>query len=215
MRIFYDVDNQNDFIKGSGALPVHGAEALIPNLEALTRYAERHGIPILGSVDRHFGTRSYKNKEEEELSIWGGPFQNHCMDGTEGQKKIPGTLLRDVVYIGSPRGLLSRKLDAQQVIFEKQSYDVFHSPGNLGGNRNIARALRMLDATEAVLYGVATDYCVKAAALGMRRLLGKKIDLYVVTDAIKPVSPETEKEALNAMGKVNVQFVTAKDVIGN
>src|SRR3989339_460088 len=92
MKIFYDVDTQNDFMNADGALYVPAAELIKPALAKLTDYARANNIPVLGSVDKHFGTEQYKSREGE-LQKWGGPFPDHCMSQTDGQDKIDETTL--------------------------------------------------------------------------------------------------------------------------
>ena len=43
-NLFWDVDTQVDFVDPGGVLHVPGAEAIVPNLEALTVHARRMGI---------------------------------------------------------------------------------------------------------------------------------------------------------------------------
>lgn len=211
MRIFYDVDTQNDFMNADGALPVPNAGALKPSLARLTAYAKGRGLKIVGSVDRHFGTEEYREKEGE-LQRWGGPFPDHCMDGTEGQKKIVETAVEGALYIPSDRIELPGLGATIQIIFEKQSYDVFKSEENLGGNANVDAVLERLGVTEAVLYGVATDYCDKAAAIGMQN---RGIQVYVVQDAIAAVNvkPRDGEKAIEAMGEAGARFVTTAQVL--
>lgn len=211
MKIFYDVDTQEDFMNQNGALYVPNAELIKPNLKKLTDYAENNNIKILGSVDRHFGTKKYKDKEGE-LARWGGPFPDHCMDKTDGVLKIPETFTGKMILIPSTK-LDYIELEFPQIIFEKQSYDAFYSLDNTGGNQNIESALKQLDVTEAIIYGVATDYCVKAAALGIRQ---RGIDTFVVSDAIAAVNinPDDGKKALEELCNAGVKLITTKEVIG-
>ncbi len=238
MRIFYDVDTQNDFMNKGGALYVPGAEEIKPNLAILTNYAEQNRIPVVGSVDIHFGTEEYKAREGE-LKLWGGPFPNHCMIGTRGQEKIDATTLNGKYpekggkwpaslyihhHIGKTRISEEEIQEALEEIthvpkyktqnglyFEKQSYDVFTNP-------NLKVFLELADVKQAVVYGVATDYCVRAAVLGMQK---QGVQCYVVEDAIKAVNidfngnpdPEFGKKALEEMAKAGAKFVTTKDVL--
>lgn len=230
MKIFYDVDTQNDFMNKNGALYVPDAELIKPNLWRLTDYAKKHRIPIAGSVDHHFGTEEYKLREGE-LQRNGGPFPDHCLSGTDGQKKIEltQTAYSDMmgipptdkgIYIPYYLGGKVRSLDLitaiNQVVqpglkinnqiglyFEKQSYDVFTNPA-------IELFLRLADVKEAVVYGVATDYCVKAAVLGMQK---RGIQCYVVEDAIKGGTPETEKLALTEMLSSGAKLTTVETIL--
>ncbi len=67
---------------------------------------------------------------------------------------------------------------AKQIIVQKQSLDVFTNP-NLDG------LLARLGADRYVVYGVATDYCVRLVAMGLLRS-GKPVSL--VTDAVAAVN---------------------------
>ena len=222
MRIFYDVDTQNDFMNQNGALYVPDAELVKTNLKLLTDYAKKNKVPVLGSMDKHFGTPEYKERELE-LARWGGLFPDHCMVETPGQLKIPETVLSDYpVLIEHPldnkilNKLLERATDELDqvyaeywlpngIYFEKQSYDVFTNP-------NVKAFLEIAKPESAVVYGVATDFCVKAAVLGLQKM---KIQCYVVTDAIKGVFPKSTKSALEEMTNARAKFVTTKEVLEN
>ncbi len=173
MKIFYDVDTQNDFMLITGGLYVPEAESIIGNIAVLTNYARRNNITILGSVDAHI-------ENDPEFKI----FPPHCIKGTLGQEKV-----------------IPAKLG--EIFLEKQHYDVFTNP-------NAGELLRRTNVDEAVVYGVATDYCVKAAVLGMQQ---RGIQCYVVEDAIKGVAPETTKQALEQMANSGAKFVITKQVL--
>jgi len=87
----------------------------------------------------------------------------HCVVGTTGQLKPAETLV-----------------GAGQTIVEKQALDVFTNP-------DFSALLDRLQADRYVVYGVATDYCVRCAVTGLFAT-GKPIAL--VTDAIAAVNPE-------------------------
>lgn len=190
--IFYDVDTQNDFMKKSGKLYVPGAEGICENLKQLTQYALNHKIRIFGSVDRHF-------EGDDELKT----FPPHCMDGTEGQKKILETTVAATAYIENWT-FTTRELERHLLIpanyFEKQDTNVFSNPNT-----------SLLDYFDtAILYGVATEYCVKDAVLGMRE---RGIEVFVVEDAIKGIYSEQIQEAITEMKEKGATFVKTKDVI--
>ena len=183
-KIFFDVDTQHDFMDKNGALYVNGAEEIKPNLQKLADYAYENDIPIFGSSDCHYGTDYFKDVEGE-LKKWGGPFPDHCMNETNGAERIPETD------------------DNLAEEFQKQTYDVFT-------NGQIRETLQGYGVTEAIVYGVATDYCVKAAVIGMQRC---GIQCYVVEDAIAGVSPETTQKAIFEMKEAGAKFVTTKDIL--
>ncbi len=173
MRIFYDVDTQNDFMNEDGALYVPGAEKIKPNIKNLTVYARENHVQIVGSVDSH-------SENDLEFEV----FPPHCIKNTKGQEKIIPTKIRETY-------------------FEKQHYDVFTVP-------EFEPFLKSSRVREAIVYGVATDYCVKAAVLGMQQ---RGIQTFVVEDAIKGVTPETTKSALEEMTKAGAKFVTTKQIL--
>ncbi len=234
MRVFYDTDTQKDFMDKDGALYVPCAELIKPNLSRLTKHAKANFIPIIGNVDNHFGTENYRGRELE-LKRWNGPFEDHCMFGTLGASKIPETSCypseskeleqplfyrRPGVYIENRldgkidlmqlkralktiKGVNKKLIEPEGIYFEKQSYDVFTNP-------NLEEFLAYAEVTEAVIYGVATDYCVKAVVIGMQK---RGIQCYVVEDAIKGISEETSNLALEEMANKRAKFVTTKQIL--
>ena len=191
--IFYDVDTQKDFMLKSGALYVPHSEDIIENLESLTAYAQYNSIQVFGSVDRHFA-------KDNELKT----FPPHCMDGAEGAKKVIHTCIPDSAFIEnrpqSDRGL-KLKMSKPAVYFEKQETDVFSN----------AYANRLSHFGAAVVYGVATDYCVMDAVLGMR---SRGIDVLVVEDAIRGVGEGSSRKAIGEMKRAGAIFVSTSDIVG-
>ena len=190
--IFIDVDTQHDFCDPSGALFVRGAEALA--FEALTRHAVAHGIPIVGSVDSHaFDAWEFAGAVDAGPNGERPGFPPHCVKGTHGWLKVPGTLAPRVRFV--PNVALGRaaveeivtRNAPQQWMLEKEVYSLFANP-------NAAALLQaIVGDTEPrfVVYGVATDYCVRAAAIGLREWLGdRKGSIDLVTDAIAAVTQE-------------------------
>lgn len=67
------IDMQNDFVRPTGKLPVDGAEAIIPTIQKIIRYAREKGGLIIYTVDQH-------SKDDPEFDI----FPEHCVKGTTG-----------------------------------------------------------------------------------------------------------------------------------
>ena len=211
MKIFYDVDTQNDFMNKDGALYVPDAESIKDNLAKLADYAEENDIRILGSIDRHF-------KGDAELSANGGPFPNHCMDGEDGMKKILQTMpVRRVKYIQNPQspegpfltdiGVQETIEDYPVIIFEKQHYDVSTNP-------EFEKIVKALNPEEmmVIMYGVATDYCVYAAAKAFSDLGAKVV---IVKDAIKGVDLEDSSAKIDELvDKYKVELTTTEGITG-
>ena len=139
-------------------------------------------------MDIHYGTKEHKDVETE-LKKWGGPFPEHCMEGSEGQQQIDETRTDAIID------------DDNIFIITKQTYDVFSNPET----KKILKEVK-----EAVVYGVATDYCVKAVVLGM---LEVGIKVTVVGDAIKGVDKRTTHNAIRKMIEKGAVFVKTEEII--
>lgn len=192
--VFVDIDTQYDFIMPEGRLYVPHAEKRIPNFKRLTETAIRHHIPLISSVDAH-------RPDDPEFKH----FPPHCLTGTPGQKKIIETL-------GS-RPLIGRNAEAAwkamesyeagQIILEKRKFDLFSNP--------IAAPLFLkLKGDRFVVYGVATDYCVKAAALG---LLEFGNPVFLVEDAVAGITPEGSAAAIEELLAQGVQLQTTEEIL--
>ena len=119
-------------------------------------------------------------------------------------KKIPGTRLSNVPSVPN-KELNNEKLiklkKKNRLIIEKQKHDVFSNPNTKKLLNNVKRAY---------VYGVATDYCVKAAVLGLREM---GVETYVIKDAIKPVFKKNEKKYLSLFRKKGAKFLTTSELL--
>jgi nicotinamidase/pyrazinamidase len=201
--LFYDVDTQRDFMLPEGKLYVLGAECIFPHLEALTRFGREKGIPIAGSVDRHFPA-------DPELQANGGEYPEHCMNGTEGQKKVRATMPRRPVWIENrdypPAELQALLRREGEVYIEKQRFDVF------AGNCNAAAVFDILleGKEDVVVYGVVTEVCVDQAVTGLK---DRPVRLHVPVDAIAALSEERGKETLEKWRGWGVRLTTVAEVM--
>jgi nicotinamidase/pyrazinamidase len=145
--LFWDVDNQKDFLVPGGRLYVPGAEKIIPKLYDLTVWAAAHQVPIISSACAH-------RRGDPELKFYG----EHCMVGTPGQQKVPETLLPRRFTVPNRPLELPHVKSFQQIIIEKQHFDVFTNPNTDSLLQQFGSRLLIL------LYGVTTDICVAHAA---------------------------------------------------
>lgn len=201
--LFYAVDTQRDFMLPEGKLYVPGAERILPQLETLTTCARQRGIAIAGSVDRHFPT-------DPELRTNGGEYPEHCMDGTEGQKKVQATTPRQPIWIENrdyPEAELQALLRQEgEVYIEKQRFDVF------AGNRNAAAVFDILlrRKEDVVVYGVVTEVCVDQAITGLK---DRSVRLHVPVDAIAALNEEQGKKTLEKWRRWGVHLTTVVEVV--
>ena len=195
--VFIDIDTQIDFIHDLGNLAVPGAGALRDNLKALTDFALANKIKIVASTDAH-------PPDDSEFEI----FPSHCVVGTDGQLKIEETTVENNSVIkneAEAADLVGHVSGYDQVLLEKQTFDVFT-------NLHAEAVIDSLQAEEYVVYGVATDYCVKAAVLG---LLERGCEVTVVEDAIAPVEEQTGEESLTLMREEGAIFKSTVEIIGS
>ena len=191
---FMDIDTQRDFMLPSGLLYVPGAERLIPKFRKLFDCARRQNIFILSSQDAHTPTDAEFRQ-----------FPPHCVKGTEGQQKLEETLLfRPKILENKPVDYNFHDLvkKYQQVIVEKQTLDVFENPVT----DKVLRALPK----HAFVFGVATEHCVRLAALGLRQ---RGVKTAILSDAIRPVASEAGTKAIEEMRRAGVEFLETQALL--
>jgi nicotinamidase/pyrazinamidase len=189
--VFFDVDTQLDFLYPAGALYVPGAEAIVPQVAALNRYAAEHGIPVVSTMDAH-------TESDPEFREW----PPHCVAGTAGQQKPSVTLLEKRTVIPSAQ----QDFDVQgaaQILLEKQSVDCFTNP-------NLPSLLDQLKVKSCVVYGVVTEICVKNAALG---LLKSGCKVTVVSDAVRSLDDANCALFYQEFAAAGGKLITAQQLV--
>ncbi len=191
--VFWDVDTQADFMLPEGKLYVPGAEKIIPNLAALIAAAQRNAIFVVSSADAHTPT-------DEEFS----QYPPHCLAGTPGQAKLPETLLPRRAVIPNRPAALPGLAALDQVIVEKQKFDVFTNPNTEALLRQLGRE------TDFVLFGVVTEICVAHAARG---LLDRGYCLRLVRDAVESLDHKQAQALLDEVERRGSHIVTTAEVL--
>lgn len=202
-------DCQNDFFPPDGALAIPDASSIRSNLERILKFAFSNGLRVLLFEDMHIeGDPEFKD------------FPPHCVKGTGGSELIEEIAINlketptymshkfigdEEIFIDQPleAGVLSSS-DHKNVprVFEKHVIDIFLE-------RSFTSYIDARHPDAVLLCGVATDYCIKAAALGLRE---KGIKVYLFLDAIAGVFEESTIAALEMMRKAGVQFITTENV---
>ncbi len=173
--VFLDVDTQCDFMDPGGALFIKDADEIQAKLARLTRFAICRRIPILATACSH-------RAEDPELL----QFPLHCMAGTPGQGRIPATVCPDSVVLPVGTNLIGDL--PRHLTLEKSELDFFSrtDADGLIGRYNAGDPL-------FVVYGVATDYCVKKAVDGLMR---RRCRTAIVVDAIRAIDQTAEPAIL-------------------
>ena len=186
------VDIQRDFMEmadGSLAVPGTGRD-YIDRVIADTQRLKKAGLPILATQDWHptghvsFFTNHPGKKAFDLITIEGRQqvlWPPHCVQGTDGAKLLLNEELVDAVVRKGTENL----------------YDSYSGFQDDGGHRTRLHALlQKRGISRTVVYGVATDYCVKATVLDA---LDLGYEATVITELIRGISPETTEQALDAM----------------
>jgi len=139
------VDPQNDFCPG-GSLPVPEGDQVMPVLNAWAAAAAAAGAPIFVSRDWHPPRTTH-------FQAFGGVWPPHCVQGTPGAAFHPDLRLPpDVTIVSKGMGET------------EDAYSAFQARDDQG--RPLASLLRERGVEHLYVMGLATDYCVKASALG-------------------------------------------------
>ena len=199
------VDVQGDFTEWKeGSLAVSGTdEAYVRQVEEATRKLRDAGFLIFATQDWHppnhvsFYTNHPGKKPFEVIDVDGRKqvlWPPHCVQGTEGARiLVDNNLFRAAVQKGrDPR---------------YDSYSGFQDDG--GQKTEMDTILRLNGIETVVVYGIATDYCVKATALDAAKAGYKVI---VVKELCRGVAPDTIEKALKEMRSAGVLIVERLDI---
>jgi nicotinamidase/pyrazinamidase len=186
------VDVQGDFTtykKGSLAAP--GTDkAFIDRVQKATAELSARGYPVFGTQDWHppnhisFFTNHPGKRAFETIQLEGRTqvlWPPHCVQGTENAEIIvDNSLFLAIVKKGQDK--------------QYDSYSGFQDDG--GAKTKLNQILQKKGIKEVIVYGIATDYCVKATAIDAAAA-GYKVT--VIEGLSKGVAPDTTAQALKEM----------------
>jgi nicotinamidase/pyrazinamidase len=185
-------DIQGDFTTWKkGSLAVNGADrAFVHKVQNATETLAREGCLIFGIQDWHpadhvsFFTNHPGKKAFEVIKIDGRTqilWPPHCIQGTENARiLVDNNLFMAVVKKGKdPR---------------YDSYSGFQDDG--GTETEMDSILKRNGIEKVIVYGLATDYCVKATAIDAA---SAGYDVTVVEGLCKGVAPDTTESTLKEM----------------
>jgi len=199
------VDMQGDFTTlKKGSLAVNGAdEAFVKKVEKATVDLARHGFVIFGTQDWHpadhvsFHINHEGKKPFELIQVNEKPqvlWPPHCIQGTENARVlVDNNLFMAIVKKGKDT--------------RYDSYSGFQDDG--GAQTEMAKILKRNGILKVVVYGLATDYSVKATAIDAKKAGFKVI---VVEDLCQGVAPGTTQKALEEMAAAGVKVIKTLDL---
>jgi nicotinamidase/pyrazinamidase len=195
--IFFDIDTQHDFMDADGALAVPDADAIKANLERLLRATSEYQLLTISSRCAH-------EPGDAEFEI----FPPHCLEGTRGAERIFDALpaLPRQELATDAQGDPTAQLTAgEHYVVKKKAYDLFSNAW-----LEALRTRGEFAGKDCVVFGVATDYCVRAAALGLAQA---GANVLLVEDAIRGVAAETTEQSLQDFRSAGVTFITTEQCL--
>jgi nicotinamidase/pyrazinamidase len=186
------VDVQADFTElKSGTLAVPGTDAqYIEAVETATRQLLQQGLPVYHTQDWHpsghvsFFTNNPDAEPLQVIEIEGRPqvmWPPHCVQDTPGAEIL--------IAAEGPTRIVRKGMDHRY-----DSYSGFADDGGL--ETEMDSLLRKAGIKNLIIYGLATDYCVKATAIHAVEA-GYKVT--VIEGLSRGVAPETTAQALEEM----------------
>jgi nicotinamidase/pyrazinamidase len=186
------VDIQGDFTKlKNGSLAVDGTdEAYIKTAEENTKKLKEAGFPIYATQDWHpknhasFFTNHKGKKAFEVIKLHGKDqvlWPSHCVQKTPGA----GILLDKKLF----KAVVKKGMDSKY-----DSYSGFQDDG--GKKTDMDKLLKKEKINKVVVYGIATDYCVRATALDA---VAAGYKVIMIKNLSRGVAPDTSQKAIDEM----------------
>ena len=202
------VDIQGDFTtwkQGSLAAP-DSDEEYVREIETATRRLKEGRFAVVATQDWHprnhvsFYTNHIGKKPFDVITVGGRPqvlWPPHCVQGSPGAEIVIDSTLFDAVVQKGMRP-------------ELDSYSGFEDYG--GDKTALGNILKELGVNRLVIYGIATDYCVRDTALhGIEYGYG----VVVIAGLCRGIAPDTTEAAIREMEEKGVVVVCEiKDLPG-
>ena len=186
------VDVQGDFTKvKNGSLAVEGTdEAYVKDVEENTKKLKEAGYPIYATQDWHpanhvsFFTSHQGKKAFDVIQLHGKDqvlWPPHCVQKTPGAE-----LLLDKRLF---KAVAKKGMDAKY-----DSYSGFQDDG--GKKTDLNQFLKKDGIKRLIVYGIATDYCVRATALDG---VAAGYNVVLIKNLCRGVAPDTSQKAIDEM----------------
>ncbi len=203
------VDMQGDFTKWKqGSLAVPGSDQdYVKKVEAATRKFYDLGVPVFATQDWHppnhvSFSASHPGKNPFDTIEVGGKTEvlwpAHCVQGTENAR----------VLIDNNLFLAIIKMSQDPTV---ENYSAFKD--GKGTKTELDTVLRINGIDTIIMYGIATEYVVRATSLDLLTAGYKPL---IIEDLCRGVSRETAVNAIDEMTRLGITVVkTLDDIIEN
>jgi nicotinamidase/pyrazinamidase len=199
------VDIQGDFTKlKNGSLAVDGTDkAYIKAVEENTKKLKEAGFPIYATQDWHpknhasFFTNHKGKKAFDVIKLHGKDqvlWPPHCVQNTPGAE----ILLDKKLF----KAVVRKGMDPQY-----DSYSGFQDDG--GKKTEMDKFLKKNNIKKIILYGIATDYCVRATSLDA---VAAGYKVIVIKNLCRGVAPDTTQKAIEEMKSKGVVVLDDLDL---
>ncbi|MCD6304552.1 MAG: isochorismatase family protein, partial [Planctomycetes bacterium] len=186
-RILLDIDCQRDFFSPGGTCYTPAAGPVARNIYRLFTWARIYRVPVLSAVLR------VRPGDQGPLAD-----RPHCIDGTEGEKKLPKTILARRINLGLrnttdlPDHIFR---DYRQVILEMRHVDLL-------AHARAERLITELPPVTFVICGAGVAGGIVKAAVGLR---SRGFAVIVARDAVltlRPAAAEMARLRMEAKGVI-------------
>jgi nicotinamidase/pyrazinamidase len=186
------VDVQGDFTKWkNGSLAVEGTdEAYVQTVEESTKKLKEADYPIYATQDWHpanhvsFFTNNPGKKALDVIKLHRKDqvlWPPHCVQNTSGAE----ILLDKELF----KAIVQKGMDPQY-----DSYSGFQDDG--GKKTDMDKLLKKNNIKKLAVYGIATDYCVRATALDA---VAAGYEVIMIKNLSRGVAPDTSEKAIEEM----------------
>lgn len=200
------IDMQGDFTKWKqGSLAVPGSdEGYVKSVEIATRQLKELGVLIFCTQDWHapdhvsFATSHPGKKPFETITIAGETqvlWPPHCIQGTENAR----VLIDNNLFLAVIKSVQNSDIESYSFFQDKK-----------GTKTEMDTLLRINGVENVIIYGIATEYCVRATSLDLIKANYKTI---VIENLCRGASPDASAAALDEMRNKGVRVINTPEEI--
>ena len=191
-RILLDMEVQKDFFCRSGRFYSKANSLVLKHVKELLKWAKTQRVPVISTLLRASRTP---------------PHPPYCIEGTEGELRVPRTVLPNHIAFGTRRttDLPECILDHyQQVIFEKRTLNIL-------SNLRVERLLTQLSGNGTfILCGAGVAGGIVQAAITLR---SRKFGVILAGDAVADLGDPSAEMARRRMAAKGVIFCPTAAIV--